>query len=121
MSSAEYLVTAEHSPMPSHVRSWETPFASTSAVAAAAAAAAPPRHAVGDKAPLGEDRLSGVLDPADLRAKWPDGTPREGKEVDVRGERPVLREEHVWGVCDTWGKKAGRWGQGAKAYEEESK
>ncbi|GAA5930259.1 hypothetical protein JCM3775_004343 [Rhodotorula graminis] len=120
MSSAEYLVTAEHSPMPSHVRSWETPFASSSAVADAAAAAAPPRHAVGDKAPLGDDRLSGVLDPADLRAKWPDGTPREGKEVDVRRERPVLREEHVWGVRE-WGKKAGRWGQGAKAYEGEAK
>ncbi|TYJ52950.1 hypothetical protein B9479_006419 [Cryptococcus floricola] len=30
---------------------------------------------------------------------------------------PVIKEQHVWGVADEWGKGAGRWGQGVKAYE----
>lgn len=75
---------------------------------------------MGDKTPLSSsDLLSGVLDPADLRAKWPEGMPAGEREVDVRppSQKPVLKEEHVWGVRDDWGKKAGRWGQGAKAFE----
>ncbi|OCF33532.1 AFG1-family ATPase [Kwoniella heveanensis BCC8398] len=31
---------------------------------------------------------------------------------------PRIKEQHVWGVVDEWGKKAGKWGQGAKAYEK---
>lgn len=119
MSSAEYLVTAVHQPLPAHVRSWETP--SAAATAATTAALSPARHAVGEKAPLPsgrDDLLSGVLEPSDLRAKWPEGRPASEKEVDVR-QKPVLREEHVWGVREDWGKKAGKWGQGAKAYEKE--
>ncbi|WWC73699.1 uncharacterized protein I206_107671 [Kwoniella pini CBS 10737] len=29
---------------------------------------------------------------------------------------PVIKEQHVWGVADEWGAKAGKWGKGAKAY-----
>ncbi|BGP28335.1 hypothetical protein JCM10296v2_000067 [Rhodotorula toruloides] len=124
MSSAEYLVTAEYSPLPSAVRTWEQTVSSSPAslaAQAAAASASPSRHAVGDKVPLpADDRLSGVLDPFDLRAKWPEGMPAGDKEVDVRRqEKPVLSEAHVWGVREDWGKKAGRWGRGARAYEEE--
>lgn len=127
MSSAEYLVTAEHSPLPSAVRTWEQTVSSSLASPAAQAAAASSlaRHVVGDKAPLpssAEDRLSGVLDPSDLRAKWPDGMPAGDKEVEVRrSDKPVLSEAHVWGVREDWGKKAGRWGKGARAYEEEGR
>ncbi|KAG7098402.1 hypothetical protein E1B28_000361 [Marasmius oreades] len=31
---------------------------------------------------------------------------------------PILYDHHVWGVRDDWGKRAGKWGKGAKAYEE---
>ncbi len=31
---------------------------------------------------------------------------------------PVIKEHHVWGVVDEWGDKAGRWGQGVKAFED---
>ncbi|GAA5949749.1 hypothetical protein JCM3765_007675 [Sporobolomyces pararoseus] len=119
MNSPEYLVTATHTPLPSSVRSWErtheTVFSSP------ATASEPARHSMGEKVglPTGEDeKLSGVLDPADLRARWPDGVPKGEKEVDVRGDKPVLREEHVWGVREDWGKKAGKWGKGASAFEE---
>ncbi|GAA6033705.1 hypothetical protein JCM8097_004391 [Rhodosporidiobolus ruineniae] len=131
MSSAEFLVTAVHSPLPSAVRTWETDLsASLASTAAAVSAAAPARHEVGQKAALPSglgDRLSGVLDPKDLRAKWPEGMPKQEKEVDVRegrpmGEdRPKIADSHVWGVIENWGKKAGRWGMGARAYEEEEK
>ncbi|WVQ79180.1 hypothetical protein IAT38_001276 [Cryptococcus sp. DSM 104549] len=33
---------------------------------------------------------------------------------------PSIKEQHVWGVMDEWGKKAGRWGQGVKAYAQEA-
>ncbi|KWU41050.1 hypothetical protein RHOSPDRAFT_23715 [Rhodotorula sp. JG-1b] len=118
MSSTEYLVTAQHSPLPSSIRTWEQTIAQSLAPLTPNTAPAPSLHVMGEKSPLSStDRLSGVLDPADLRAKWPEGMPTGDKQVDVRGsQKPVLREEHVWGVRDDWGKKAGRWGKGAKAY-----
>ena len=118
MSSTEYLVTAQHSPLPSSIRTWEQTIAQSLAPLTPNTAPAPSLHEMGEKSPLSStDRLSGVLDPADLRAKWPEGMPTGDKQVDVRGsQKPVLREEHVWGVRDDWGKKAGRWGKGAKAY-----
>ncbi|GAA5974412.1 hypothetical protein JCM11641_005268 [Rhodosporidiobolus odoratus] len=129
MSSAEYLVTAVHSPLPSAIRSWET--SASSLVSAASSPSSPARHSVGEKTilPSGDDeRLSGVLNPADLRAKWPEGTPREGIEVDVREDgreaKPApakIAEAHIWGVVESWGKKAGRWGKGVRAYEEGKK
>ncbi|WVF68274.1 hypothetical protein IAT40_003039 [Kwoniella sp. CBS 6097] len=33
---------------------------------------------------------------------------------------PRIKEQHMWGVVDEWGKKAGKWGQGAKAYQKDS-
>ncbi|CEQ38630.1 SPOSA6832_00097 [Sporobolomyces salmonicolor] len=127
MSSAEYLVTAIHQPLPPAFRTWERSHSSAAAGSPALDPASPPppaaaQHSIGPKEPLpsgGEsDKLSGVLDPSDLRMKWPEGMPPGDKEVDVRGDKPVLREEHVWGVREDWGKRAGRWGQGAAAYEK---
>lgn len=37
----------------------------------------------------------------------------------TRHKPPVIREQHVWGVADEWGKKAGRWAQGAKAFRKD--
>lgn len=34
----------------------------------------------------------------------------------TRHKPPQIREQHVWGVADEWGKKAGKWGEGAKAF-----
>ncbi|WWC92798.1 uncharacterized protein L201_007757 [Kwoniella dendrophila CBS 6074] len=34
---------------------------------------------------------------------------------------PVIKEQHMWGVVDEWGEKAGKWGKGAKAYGERDK
>nr|XP_019043548.1 AFG1-family ATPase [Kwoniella bestiolae CBS 10118]OCF22478.1 AFG1-family ATPase [Kwoniella bestiolae CBS 10118] len=37
--------------------------------------------------------------------------------VKDRKPAPVIKEQHMWGVVDEWGAKAGKWGQGAKAYK----
>ena len=36
----------------------------------------------------------------------------------LQPEAPVLAKEHIWGVRDDWGTRAGAWGQGAKVYEK---
>ncbi len=35
-----------------------------------------------------------------------------------RPEAPQLREEHIWGVREDWGKQAGAWGRGAAAHSD---
>ncbi|WRT69692.1 uncharacterized protein IL334_006682 [Kwoniella shivajii] len=39
-------------------------------------------------------------------------TPDEAQE---RKSAPVIKEQHMWGVADEWGEKAGHWGKGVKA------
>jgi protein AFG1 len=34
-----------------------------------------------------------------------------------RHSPPIIKEQHVWGIADEWGGKAGKWGQGSKAHE----
>lgn len=34
----------------------------------------------------------------------------------TRHSPPIIKEQHVWGVADEWGGKAGKWGQGTKAF-----
>ncbi|WVQ74984.1 hypothetical protein IAR50_004592 [Cryptococcus sp. DSM 104548] len=48
-----------------------------------------------------------------IRTKKPSAEVRQ--EVDA--SPPVIKEQHVWGVADEWGKGAGRWGQGVKAFD----
>lgn len=124
MSSAEYLVSATHSPLARELRTWEK--AATPAPAAKAGEkSAQPAGVMGEKVGFEEgEKVSGVLPPDEIRLRWPGGLPPTEKEVEVRGGKdgkPVIKETHAWGVVDSWGKKAGRWGQGAKAYEGEEK
>lgn len=37
-----------------------------------------------------------------------------------RYKPPVIKEQHVWGVADEWGEKAGKWGAGSKAFNTKS-
>lgn len=37
-------------------------------------------------------------------------------DQEIPREPPVIKEQHVWGMTDDWGPKAGRWGRGAKAF-----
>jgi protein AFG1 len=35
----------------------------------------------------------------------------------TRHSPPVIKEQHVWGVAEEWGGRAGKWGQGTKAFD----
>lgn len=121
MSSPEYLVTAIHTPLDPSFRTWERP-SSEGLPAFPARVTTPAKHAMGPAVELtdSEEKLSGVLDPRNLRVRHPDGLPatekqvevkREGKakrgirynvldeNIDVRREvpPPSLSENHVWG------------------------
>ncbi|EIW71533.1 hypothetical protein TREMEDRAFT_67817 [Tremella mesenterica DSM 1558] len=39
-----------------------------------------------------------------------------GQNMRDDGKAPVIREQHIWGVADGWGTKAGQWGKGTSAY-----
>lgn len=34
-----------------------------------------------------------------------------------RHDPPQIKAEHVWGVAEEWGEKAGEWGKGPRAYK----
>ncbi|KAM0793729.1 hypothetical protein ACM66B_001152 [Microbotryomycetes sp. NB124-2] len=144
MSTPEYLVSSEHTPLDPSFRTWEKKSVSDFSKRAAARAAEPARHAIGPKAGLSEDKLSGVLSPSELRHRYPEGIPRTDKQVEVdrtsakpkRGVKynvlemddtrreappPELRDHHVWGVREDWGKASGKWGKGASVYEQQDK
>ena len=38
-----------------------------------------------------------------------------------RPSAPQLAEDHVWGIREDWGEKAGRWGKGAAAFGTEAR
>ena len=38
----------------------------------------------------------------------------------TRHKPPMIKEQHVWGVAEEWGAKAGKWGEGSKAFNSGS-
>nr|XP_031857709.1 uncharacterized protein CI109_006869 [Kwoniella shandongensis]KAA5524781.1 hypothetical protein CI109_006869 [Kwoniella shandongensis] len=41
---------------------------------------------------------------------------KNGSTQELRNP-PKLKEQHVWGVADEWGEKAGKWGKGVRAFD----
>ncbi|ORY90273.1 AFG1-like ATPase-domain-containing protein [Leucosporidium creatinivorum] len=148
MTSAEFLINSTHTPLDPSFRTWERPSSVTlsSAAVASTPRSAPAQHSMGPAIELtGEEaKLSGVLDPRNLRVRHPEGLPKTEKQVEVtreggEGRRrgikvnvlddearkaarpPVLKNDHVWGVREDWGKKAGEWGKGASVHDEDTK
>ncbi|KAK6526406.1 hypothetical protein TWF694_005001 [Orbilia ellipsospora] len=39
-------------------------------------------------------------------------------ETQLRPEAPKFMPVHIWGVLDSWGKRAGRWGRGVNGYKD---
>lgn len=83
MSSEEFLRTAEWTPLDPSFRTWERGSRATPTIRAAT----PSRDSMGATSPLDDSKLSGVLDPQDLRLKFPDGMPAVGREVEVKRDR----------------------------------
>ena len=38
-----------------------------------------------------------------------------------RPPAPRLKEDHIWGVREDWGERAGTWGKGAAVFQERNK
>jgi protein AFG1 len=95
-------------PLDSTARAWETPSQPstprTSAKVLARVASAVP-GSVGDFA-----EEAGYSRPQLLQPRATTG-PREGA--------PVIKEHHMWGVTEEWGDRAGKWGKGVKAFDDD--
>ena len=136
MDSSEYLRTAIWTPLAPALRTWEQ---SVKPPPPSPAVEQVSRSSMGTAIPLegSLDKVSGVgIDM--MRLRYPDGMPEPVKSVSInrggpkKGEKidmdkvvdtrelnpPVIKEVHAWGVADTWGKKAGKWGEGSKAFEK---
>jgi protein AFG1 len=96
MTSAAYARDEVWRPLSAAAREWEA-----ASAAPAPATRAPPPDAF---APAGDYAGEAAYEDAARAPPRPDA--------------PRLREHHVWGVREDWGKKAGAWGQGAKVHEE---
>ncbi|KDE06896.1 hypothetical protein MVLG_02784 [Microbotryum lychnidis-dioicae p1A1 Lamole] len=137
MSSTEYLVTAQHAPLDPRFRTWERPGQIESSVEGVRRMGGEVRHALGAKEEIEADHstLSGAISPNQLKVRHPEGLPKhptvevertraKGTKYDILNIEdtrrevppPVLKDVHVWGVREDWGKAAGRWGQGASAH-----
>jgi protein AFG1 len=97
MTSAGYARDTTWTPLPSDARKWE----SSDTMFAPSAARPPPP----DMADAGPDYAAEAA--------------FEGGRAPPRPEAPILREHHVWGVREDWGRKAGAWGKGAKVYDDD--
>ncbi len=88
-----------------------------SSSAAGAAGAAP------STATYPQERLREVIAPADDGARS-DFADEAGYSRSAPGDKPrgppVISENHVWGVRDEWGPKAGAWGQGVRGKKGDS-
>ncbi|KZT53935.1 hypothetical protein CALCODRAFT_474079 [Calocera cornea HHB12733] len=90
-------------PMNRSARRWETPTLSSYQLTASPPPLPPRRRQ--------EDPNSDFAHEAANERPTPRGV--------LRVEPPTIREQHVWGARDDWGKRAGEWGKGASAYEDQ--
>ena len=103
MTSESYVREEQWTPLPEAVRKWEkSSFGevakSTVIGASTSGTSTQPPHDLEDFAAEAEFASPGQPD------------------TSLRPEAPQLREEHVWGVRDDWGKRAGKWGRGATVH-----
>jgi protein AFG1 len=49
------------------------------------------------------------------------GITHQNQGAGPRHDPPIIKEEHVWGVADEWGDKAGKWGKGPRVYKNGKK
>jgi protein AFG1 len=133
MCSPEYVRSARWQPLAETARSWErSPEPANNSLSTTPVLEDGRQESLDDEESRQRPQ---VLRPQDIRVKYPDGVPEYQELDDAEAEasserrskggrfgkqegRPVIQSHHVWGIAD-WGKKAGRWGEGARAYEKE--
>ncbi|KAK6339200.1 hypothetical protein TWF718_008622 [Orbilia javanica] len=62
-------------------------------------------------------RWEGGITEADTKISHPSNDP-DTPTARLRPDAPQFTPVHIWGVIDSWGKRAGRWGKGVNAYKD---
>ncbi|KAK8849679.1 hypothetical protein IAR55_005014 [Kwoniella newhampshirensis] len=107
MTTSSVYANEEWLPLDLDIRSWESP-ADQNTAPARSAKTTMGRNDSGKDAPNDDFASEAGYSRTEVK------TPLEGRNP------PRLKEQHVWGVADEWGQKAGHWGKGASAFRSKS-
>lgn len=132
ITSPWYHARVAHAPVPEPLRSWEKKFEPRREMRPRSldSVAADPKTLNAETTPV-----KVALTPDKIRVKYAEGSPAfvharkqqqqaEEDNEDVpkpREKPPSISPVHIWGVLESWGRRAGRWGRGASAYEQQDK
>lgn len=128
LTSKEFIQSAVHAPIPAEARVWEhnAPlFTSSGRVSSPSYQAATDNGSSADITPEttpDPNSRKANLEPSE--STIPRGTKVDPLKLDIDVAdlpKPRISSNHIWGMIDTWGKKAGRWGMGVEAKKLERK
>lgn len=115
LTSAEFLKTASHTPLPASERVWEQDVPSSPSSGSRAPSSdihySPPSASQGEA-------------PTYTEEKYPRGTKVDPSDPDLvvsELPKPRIGSSHFWGVVETYGAKVGQWGLGPKLYAEQER
>lgn len=105
MTSSDYAEKETWNPLAPKIRKWESDVPAT--ISTSTSVTSQPRQRYekiqeGDFAPE-------VAFESDARVH----------NLKERPSAPRLKEDHIWGVRDDWGPKAGAWGRGTKVHQKD--
>lgn len=125
LTSKEFIQSAVHNPLPAEARVWEhnapvfRPFR-RGTITSASSDDYEEKEASDLSASMASRKNE--LEPSD--SIIPRGTKVDPLTLDIDTAdlpKPKISSNHIWGIIDTWGKKAGKWGQGVEAKKLERK
>lgn len=122
LTSKEFIQSAVHNPIPAEARVWEHnapvfPSSATARVPSSQATTAPSTSSDSATSQLSKEKRA-----SETTSTLPRGTKIDplNPQVDISElPKPKIASTHIWGIIDTWGKKAGKWGQGVEAKKME--
>ncbi|OCF73208.1 AFG1-family ATPase [Kwoniella mangroviensis CBS 8886] len=107
MTTSPTYAAEEWLPLDEEARTWENSKNPTTA------------HSTVRRASLGLGSAEKAIDDLAVEAGYSRPEKLEKPDVKARKPAPKIKEQHMWGVVDEWGEKAGKWGKGVKGYETE--
>lgn len=117
LTSREFIQSAVHNPIPPEARVWEHN------VPKAAATAPVPRSSMSVSGTVTNiDSPTGANEDSSKSKTLPRGIKVDplNPQVEISDlPKPKISSSHIWGMVDTWGKKAGKWGMGVEAKKME--
>lgn len=120
MTSSPSYAVEEWVPLEPTLRSWEgRPHLPGSASKTYKQLAASPSYEIDDEAKIDIDSGVVIGGSGSYHHKVNNESEERKKLFRKDGDRippTPINEQHIWGVVDEWGEKAGRWGRGVKAF-----